>query len=359
MAFGMFPKDQEQLRLPPGATTGLVEFTVPQTAGTMFLRIVAVGSGSEPLGGAAPTIQLRAGAGVIATVPAEPAARVPIHDENAETVAGASWVREANDVFKVSIVISKKAERKWRLRITNEDPEELGFVWVTSTEEAETLQPRISPAGGQRSFVTKAVFDKPLPVITVVVANIGTGELKITDPPDKDIGGGFTLLARPNRIQANHSDSLAFKAQPVAFGTPENKLRTQFVIGSASDSTVAERTITLSRVGVSPPPPENPKPSKDTKDRKDDKDGTIEKGPGSPPEYTGVAGPVDVDSLFGVGEESMARQIVELEKTFATLAHFIPPEQRPDMSANLLARETETPTGPGADEVEDRPQEGN
>ncbi|MEU9117995.1 hypothetical protein AB0D04_41310 [Streptomyces sp. NPDC048483] len=358
MAFGIFPKDQEQLRLPPGATTGLVEFTVPKTAGKMFLRIVAVGSGSEPLGGAAPTIQLRAGSGVIATVPAEPAERVSIHDENAEAVAGASWIREANDVFKVSIVISKKSERKWRLRITNNDPEELGFVWVTSTDEAETLQPRISPAGEQRSFGTKAVFNEPLPVITVVVANIGTGALGITDPPDTDIGGGFTLMARPNRIQPNHADSLVFKAQPVTPGRPEDELRTQYVIGTASDSTAAERTITLSRLGVSPPPPLSHKPTKDRKDNKDSKEDVIDKGHGAPPEYIGVAGPVDVDSLFGAGEESMTRQLVELEEKFATLAHFIPPELRPDLSANLLARETEPVAGPGADEAEGRQREG-
>ncbi|MFF8407574.1 hypothetical protein ACF06P_38820 [Streptomyces sp. NPDC015684] len=355
MAFGMFPKDQEQLRLPPGATTGLVEFTVPKTAGKMFLRILAVGSGTEALGGAPPTIQLRAGSGIIVTVPEEPAERVSIRDENAETVAAASWIREANDVFKVSVIISKKAERTWRLRITNDDPEEQGFVWVTSTDEAETLQPRISPAGKQRSFGTRAVYNEPLPAITVIVANIGTGDLRITDPPDTDLGGGFTLKARPNRIQPNHADSLIFKAQPVAFGTPEEELRTEYVIGAASDSTADERTITLSRVGFPKPspPPENPKPHKDRKDTKDAKDDEIEKGHGAPPEYTGVVGPVDVDSLFGVGEESMTRQIVNLEKTFATLAHFIPPKLRPDLSANLLAREREDEAGRSASGADD------
>ncbi|MFC9502318.1 hypothetical protein [Streptomyces sp. NPDC057002] len=358
MAFGMFPKDQEQLRLLPGATSGLVEFTVPKTAGKMFLRIVAVGSGSEPLGGAAPAIQLRAGSGVIATVPAKPAEDVPIHDEN-EAVAKASWTRESNDVFKVSIAISKKAERKWRLRITNEDVEELGFVWVTSTDEAETLQPRISPAERRRSFGTQALFNKPLPVITVVVANIGPGALRITDPPDTDLGGGFSLMARPNKIDPNHADSLVFKAEPVTPGTPEDELSTQYVIGTASDSTADERTITLSRRGTSPPPPVNPKPAKDRKDNKDSKDQEIEKGPGVPPEYTGVAGPVDVDSLFGAGEESMASQRVQMKKTFTALAHFIPPELRPDMSATPLAREAEPEAGPDdAGEAEDRQREG-
>jgi hypothetical protein len=355
----MFPKDQEQFRLPPGATSGLVEFTVPKTAAKMFLRIAAVGNGTEPLGGAAPTIQLRAGSGIIATVPAEPAEAVSIRDEN-EAVAKASWIRETNDVFKVSIGISKKAERKWRLRITNEDFEELGYVWVTSTDEAETLQPRISLAGRQRSFGTEAVFNKPLPVITVVVANIGTGALRITDPPDTDIGGGFSLMARPNKIQPNHVDSLVFKAQPVAPGTPEDDLGTQYVIGTASDSTADERTITLFRQGFfppPPPPPTNPKPSKDTKDRKDSKDDEIEK-PHSPPEYTGVAGRVDVDSLFGVGEESVIRQLVELDKKFATLAHFIPPELRPDLSASLLAQETEPVAESGAGEAEGGQPEG-
>ncbi|MET9116053.1 hypothetical protein ABZX38_17895 [Streptomyces longwoodensis] len=148
-----------------------------------------------------------------------------------------------------------------------------------------------------------------------------------------------------------------FKAQPVAFGTPEEELRTDYVIGTASDSTADERTITLSRAGFPKPPPENPKPHKDTKDTKDTKDDEIEKGHGAPPEYTGVAGPVDVDSLFGVGEESMTRQIVNLEKTFATLAHFIPPKLRPDLSANLLARERENEAGPSASGADDDQRE--
>jgi hypothetical protein len=338
MAFGMFPQDGDQLVLASGETSRLISFTVPPTADSMFLRLIAVGPGCEPFGGAPPIIELRAGTGLIAAVPAAPE-EVVIRDELDQDVATARWTREPNDVFKVEITILESADRTWRVRITNDDPQQLGFVWVTSSAEANTRQPRVSL--DRRRFVQGVGESQS--TFTVEVANIGPGELKFSDTADTDIGGGFTLKRVPPRTAPNRCGTLEFSASRVQ---SSEDIVISYVIGSnLGDDTEREKgTITLVQVVPGPPEPVSPKEAKDRKDDKD-KDDEIEK-PGHPPEYTVIDGPLDADFLSGVGEERLTTQLVELQRNISQLAHFIPAALRPDVANRFLEQEAETGTEP-------------
>ncbi|WP_328965678.1 hypothetical protein [Streptomyces virginiae] len=346
MAFSVFPKDREQIVLASGQDTGPIRFHVPSTADCMFLRLIAVGLGCEPLddapgdgsfGGAAPTIELRAGAGLLTKVPEAPE-EVVISDD-LEEVAKAHWMRDPHDVFKVEITIAKPAERPWRVRIKNNESQQLGFVWVTSTAEENTRQPRVF-------LDTRELLQgvgAPRSDFTVEVANIGTGALKFSDKAGTDIGGGFTLNQVPHRIEPNGCGTLKFSAE--AAQSSQDAVRITYVIGSNLGDDTEQGTITLVRAGSPPRVPVNPKAHKDHQDTKDAKDSEIEK-PGHQPEYTAIDGPLDADFLSGVGEERLTTQLVELQRNISQLAHFIPAALRPDLASRFLEQEAETGTEP-------------
>jgi hypothetical protein len=341
MAFGMFPKDRDQVVLASGQDTGPIPFHVPSTADSMLLRLIAVGLGCEPLddgpgdgsfGGAAPTIELRASSGLLTKVPEAPE-EVLIRDD-LEDVATAHWMREPHDVFKVEITILEPAERPWKVRIKNNESLQLGFVWVTSTAEANTRQPRVSL--DRRKFVQGV--GAPRSDFTVEVANIGTGALKFSDTADTDIGGGFTLKQVPRRIEPNGCGTLKFSAE--AAQSSQDDATIAYVIGSNFGDGIERGRGTITLVQAGPPPKHHEKDHE--KDEKDaSKDGAIDK-PGQPPEYTAIDGPLDADSLTGVGEESLTTELVELQRNISQLAHFIPAALRPDLASRFLERESET-----------------
>ncbi|MBB4717110.1 hypothetical protein BJ965_006992 [Streptomyces luteogriseus] len=339
MAFSMFPKDTDQLVLAHLQPTGMIPFNVPPTADSMFLRLITIGPDCEPFGvGAPPIIELRAGTSRIMAVPAAP--EEVVFKELGQDVATAHWTREEpQDIFTVEITILESAIRPWRVRFINADPQPLGFVWVTSTSEANTRQPRVSLDG--RRFVQGV--GAPRSDFTLEVANIGTGDLKFSDTADTDVGGGFILKEVPRRIEPNGCATLKFSAE--AAESSQDDVVIPYVIGSnLGDDTERETgTITLVQVG---PPPVDPKDhekdhEKDSKDAQ--KDGAIDK-PGHPPEYTAIDGPLDADFLSGVGEERLTSQLVELQRNISQLAHFIPAALRPDLASRFLEQEAETGT---------------
>ncbi|WP_405860960.1 hypothetical protein OG361_37790 [Streptomyces sp. NBC_00090] len=321
--FQMFPEEQP-LRLVSRATSGLIPFLVPADATAMFLRLVAVGSGCEPLGGAAPTIELRAGTGEIATVPRAPSEGA-VHDESGNEVGTASWTRERDDIFMVKLLISEKNARLWRVRITNNDPEELGFVWVTSDVEEDTHQPRISM---NRSLGRHAVAGAPLENIVASIANVGTTALKFDDLPGTDMGAGFTLVRVASSIPPNGCGSIEIKVAPIVAGTP--RAETQYKM-KCNVVDVEDRTLFLVR---------SQKTTKETVKEKDGDKGTGEKG---------KDGQLDVkagDTLTGRFQRmpegaggGVGERLAGLERTVSELVHFISPELRPDLSTSALDRE--------------------
>ncbi|MFZ3493289.1 hypothetical protein ACODT5_08675 [Streptomyces sp. 5.8] len=328
--FQMFPEDGP-LRLASRATSGLIPFLVSDKATTMFLRLIAVGSGCEPLGGAAPTIELRAGTGEIATVPRSPSEGA-VHDESENQVGTASWTRERNDIFRVELLISKKDDRLWRVRITNNDPEELGFVWVTSDLAKDTLQPRVSMP--QRSLGRHALSGRPLENIVANIANVGTAALEFRDPIGTDMGAGFTLVRRPSSIPPNECGSIEIKVAPI--GHSDGPYRAEAIytlkcnVIDVGDRTVKDRTLLLVR---------SKKTEKETvKEKEGDKGG--EKGKeGQLDMKAGETLTERFQQMPGGMGGGVGERLAGLERTVSELVHFISPELRPDLSTSALDRE--------------------
>ncbi|MEE1752734.1 hypothetical protein [Streptomyces sp. SP18CS02] len=240
-------------------------------------------------------------------------------------VGTASWTREPRDVFLVRLNIGRSADRPWHVRITNNAPKELSFVWVVSDLEEDTLQPRISM---QRSHGRIAPAGAPMADIEVRVGNVGPGTLRLTNTAGTDMGRGFTLDEVTPTIPPNGCGHLVIKVAPIAhqpFGGPA-RLSTDFVLKSnARDK--EEKTLHLTR---SEKIEKESKDSKETKDKdgkegkdKEQKDGSQEQRM-VPDPFSRPAGPAPARA-----------------STDSAHVHFIPPELRPDLSASALAREDE------------------
>lgn len=327
----MFPENRP-LRLASRATSGLVAFLVPADATTMFLRLVAVGSGCEPLGGAAPTIELRAGTGEIAQVPRAPGEGA-VHDELGNQVGTASWTRERDDIFMVELLISKKNARLWRVRITNNDPEELGFVWVTSEVAQDTHQPRISM---QRNLGRHAVSGRPLENIVASISNVGTGPLKFRDLPGTDMGAGFTLVRVPSGIPPNGCGSIEIKVDPIvaSFDGPSRD-ETEYQL-KCNVADVKDRTLFLVR---SEKWEKEATKEKDTGEK--EKDSKDKEGKDTPHELMKAGDTLAgrVPQMPGGGAEGVGERLANLERTVSELVHFIRPDLRPDLSTSALDHE--------------------
>ncbi|MDN3295827.1 hypothetical protein QWM81_17575 [Streptomyces ficellus] len=340
--FQMFP-EAGPLQLASRTTSGLLPFIVPSDAATMFLRLVAVGPGCESLGGAAPTIELRAGTGVMAPVPNGP---VPasITDESGAEVGMASLTREAHDIFMVTLEISKKNTRLWRVRITNNDPEELGFVWVTAEDAEDTRQPRMQWSG---SFQRSALPGEPIDNIVARVSNVGTGVLTFHDLPGTDLGGGFTLLKVPSDIAPNACGTLEIKVDPIPPSQPyqgPQEFGSEYEL-RCNDRNKKNATLRLVRSQKFGKEKEKEKEFKEKegkeqkdKEGKDNFEDELMKAGDAFPLGTG---PAREDA------GSIARRLADLEQAVDRLAHFIGPELRPDTSMSPLANEGRVQRGWG------------
>ncbi|MER7112091.1 hypothetical protein [Streptomyces sp. NPDC000229] len=311
------------LRLPPGVTGDQVAFHVGAQASAMFLRLIAVGPDCAPPGEVAPTIELRAGVGEFAVVPRSPEA-VPIHDETLFEVATAAWSREPRDVFLVQLDISKSADRPWHVRITNNAPRELSFVWVASDLEEDTLQPRISM---QRSHGRTAPAGAPMQDIKVDIGNVGPGTLNLTNVAGTDMGGGFTLDEVTPTIPPNGCGHLVIKVAPVTHLSSggQSDLATDFVLKCNARDT-EEKTLHLTRFEKTEK--ESSKDGKDMKD-KDGKEVKDKEGKDTPHELQMVPAPFPQP----VGP------VPAWTGTDSSHVHFIPSELRPDLSTSALAHE--------------------
>ncbi|MFF9642962.1 hypothetical protein [Kitasatospora aureofaciens] len=319
----MFP-DTGQLRLANLATSGLVAFDVDQVATAWTLLVVALGPNCAALRGRPPDLELRAGTGLITTVPQAPSTAT-ITDETGKPVGTASWTRDTTDVFTVQIDISSPDDRSWGLRITNTDPEELGFVWSSAKDVRNAQQPRVvlNPTALQ---TTVAVAEVPAD-LSVPISNIGTGPLVINGQADQDMGAGFLLKSFPTSLAPNACDHLQIGITGVT-GAPDHLVQTATFVLDCNDPVSQEVTLSLSRV-------EKNKEHKDQKDvgkeNKEDKDGKDKKDDkenkdaikDSPPELGRLASP--------------AGQPPE---------HFIPPSQRPDLADSALRDEPPEPGRP-------------
>lgn len=315
----MFP-DTGQLRLAKLATTSLVPFDVDTTATSWALLVAVIGPNCAPLRGRAPDIELRAGSGLITPVPQDPGT-VTITDETGTEVATASWTRDPTDVFTVRLDISNPDDRHWAIRLTNNDPEELGFVWSSAETIEDARRPRIvmdTTPLHRTVAVGEASAD-----ISIPIANIGTGPLDIVGQGDQDMGAGYILRNFPTSLAPNACDHLQIGVTAAAV-PPRTAEQTATFVLDCNDPVAQEITLQLSRNEKGKEHKDHKdtekdehKDSKDHKDRKedkDDKDGFKE----HPPERSA----------------SPAGQPPE---------HFIPPAQRPDLTDSALRDEPPEP----------------
>ncbi|MFF3731035.1 hypothetical protein ACFYXM_12110 [Streptomyces sp. NPDC002476] len=314
------------LRLASDATSDPMAFHVGVQASGMFLRLIAVGPDCAPPGEAAPTIELRTELGEFAVVPRSPE-EISIHDETLFEVGTASCSRQPRDVFLVKLDIFKSADRPWHVRITNNAPKELSFVWVVSDLEEDTLQPRISM---ERSHERRAPSGAPMADIRVDIGNVGPGPLNLTNAAGTDMGVGFTLDEVTPTIPPNACGHLVIKVAPIThppFGGPA-RLSTDFVLKcNARDE--EEKTLHLTR---SEKIEKESKDGKETKD-KDGKEGKDKEHKDTPHELMMVPGPFPRP----VGP------VPAWASTDSSHVHFIPPELRPDLSTSALAHEDQEP----------------
>ncbi|SOB86325.1 hypothetical protein [Streptomyces sp. 1331.2] len=306
--FQMFPATG-QLRLTTQATSGLVPFLVDPTVNPWFLRVVAIGPNCAALRGRAPDIELRADTGLITAVtPAPETATIP--DGNGNPVAKASWVRDDTDVFTVKLdILSLGVAHTWQLRLTNTDPQELGFVWTSAGDVVDATRPRLAMAN---SVEAKPVSGFAPDDVTVPVANIGPGPLTLTDPVGTKLGAGFVLKVRPDTVAPNACDTLVLGVAPIVGALAGPPQHATFVL-ACDDPVNAEKTLQLTRTEVGKTHADTKNLHKDHKDDKDEVD--ITKGPGPP----------------------------EVVLTAASQAHFIGSELRPDLSESALRDEDPDP----------------
>ncbi|MER6300380.1 hypothetical protein ABT247_12510 [Kitasatospora sp. NPDC001539] len=309
----MFP-DTGRLQLANGATSGPVPFTVDPAAATWVLLIVAIGPDCAPLGGRAPDIELRADAGLITAVPQAPATADILDRIGGSPVATASWTRDADDVFTVQLAVSDPADRDWSVRITNTDPQELGFVWSSegTVKRARQARPELDT-----SVQTTVLTGRTPADILVPIADIGPGPMEFTATAGQPMGAGFVLKSFPAGLAPNACGKLRIGVTPATGtfpGPPEN------ATFNLTYRDPVERSVTLNLSRTEQKGGKDGKDGKDSKepskDHKDDKDGTLEKLP----EFSPSGG--------------LAPRPPE---------HFIPPAQRPDLTDSALRDEPPEP----------------
>ncbi|MER7582390.1 hypothetical protein [Kitasatospora sp. NPDC097691] len=317
MVFQMFP-GIGQIRLAKQATTGLVAFDVDPTVSPWFLQVVAVGPSCQPLRGRAPDIELRAGQGLITAVPQQPA-KAAVPDETGKTVATASWTRDATDVFTVQLEIDDPGVAAWNLRITNNDPQELGFVWTSAPSDAEGRQPRIQMATSLDVNVLETTADQVVPV-----ANIGPGTLTFGGSADMDMGAGFVLHSFPAGLPTNTCGQIVIRiASGGQFAVPS---QTAHFTLDCNDTVAGEKTLQLTR--------EQKKVGKEGKEFKDKEKDVKDK---EHKDHVGKELETHVPAPPGRGFGAGSGQGSE---------HFIPADQRPDLADSALGNE-DPETGPG------------
>ncbi|MDC2959276.1 hypothetical protein PO587_33070 [Streptomyces gilvifuscus] len=293
---------------------------VPADATTMYMRVIAVGSGSGFLGEAAPNIQLWPEWGIMATVPEAPDQVSVRLDMHRKPVGTASYTCEDNDVYMVRLDISDKGLPLWRVCITNTSTQELGFVWTTGQLPEDVVQPRMSITHELRTSVKAG--EQAMNMVADV-ANIGPGPLLITDAAGTDLGGGFTLEKVPARLEPNEHSAIEISAEGAVaeLGSGGNRTVT-YVIG-CNDRDKPNATIVLGCDVQAAPP---------TK--------ATESGGSVAAARKYIADhPFYRKRRFTLGEAVSAHEAAALGDSASRSAHFIAPELRPEADGGAPAPE--------------------
>jgi hypothetical protein len=302
-------------------TSPLFEFFVPNEAEKVFIRMIALFRDNEPLGGEAPTFQIRAGSGMITSVgPDSGEVSVPHPSGVGNSVGKLRCQREPKDIYLITISDIVENSGPWKLRIRNNDAEPLRFVGFNSHRERDTLQPWMRLGNPNTSFISYLEFQAKRSIRTIEVRNWGTAPLTFADEPGP-IGGrdsDFILKSRPARVDPHQVDGITIEAQ--------SDTRTDFTHQfSCNDTIEGHANLSLAiRPFIKPP-----KESKETPD-----------GPGKT--LLDRKGSYEFVGRSGIplgAEKNVTDRLAGLEQTVAQLVHFISPDLRPDLSQSALAHE--------------------
>lgn len=219
MVFQLLP-EREPIEIRGAATGPLVPFVVPVEATEMFIRVIALWRDNRPLAGRAPTFEFKSGRDGQLTAVDAGTGKVEIRDIKGDIAAWAEVQRLPLDSCLITLSGLEENPGPWHLRVTNNDPETLRFVWASSYREEETLQPwmTLEPATTSQDGLLALHGENPETVITV--RNSGTAPLTINDPPGTRLGSEqspVVLRRRPVSIAPHDTDELVVECEQVYF----------------------------------------------------------------------------------------------------------------------------------------------
>ncbi|KJS52892.1 hypothetical protein VM98_28550 [Streptomyces rubellomurinus subsp. indigoferus] len=250
---------------------------VPIEIGETYLRVIALWRDNQALGGKAPTVEVRSGQGGLTPLTVTPLGEgttaVPVIGTDGVVAAQGTCVRGNDDVYLVHLFAIAETNGPWQLRLTNNDPQTLHFVAISSTDPDQTLQPWMVWGATPGNF-TAAGDPNELHVFlpglftthAVTVRNLGTAPLVFDEKAGESIGGPDSpavMAALPARTDPDHHPLIApHGVDQIVFGVHHN--------GADADTTVthtvqanderhqAQLTILVKRTNYPPPSPGAP-----------------------------------------------------------------------------------------------------
>jgi hypothetical protein len=171
----------------------------------MFIRVAMSAQSCPTSSGTAPTVFLKAGAGLEKAVLLggvtesyyNSATEIP-----ANFVAAATMFTDLDNVFRVEVTLFKPGQN-WQISIQNNDGSPRDFTWVVADSDADSKKPWISaPLSLDFDTLGEILIGDSIPN-TLTVANKGTGPLQINDIVGV-LGAGFKIVAPlPGAIPPN------------------------------------------------------------------------------------------------------------------------------------------------------------
>ena len=203
------------IKLAGQETSPVFEFSVPDEAQEMFLRVVALWRDNEPLGGQAPTFKIRAGRGDFVSVGPD-SGDVSISSGTIE-VGSVRCQRHQHDVFLLTVSRLVENSGPWKIRITNNDSETLRFLGFSSHRDQETLQPWLV-LGDPSAFGSGVLRFVGAQTRSMELRNWGTAPLTFGEAAGAPLGGDgspVVLVSRPDRVSPHDVGQLKMSTSDV------------------------------------------------------------------------------------------------------------------------------------------------
>ena len=249
-SFDVFPGLSGPLPIAGQQTSQLFDLNVPAGEKAFFLRLIALFRDNEPLGGEAPTFQIKSGTGDLTSVGLNPAG-VKVFDGDGNFVGAVTCERGHKDVFLLTISEIEENTGPWKIRIRNNDSESLRFLGFSSTQAENTLQPWLVVGGPGERRAGESFFRLAEGSQSIEIRNLGTAPLDLfEDPGPLGEDPSVILTEKPTRVELHGKDKLTFKCDDRAIGRILHFLRCNDMI---KDHTQVDLLVTISHSHPSNP----------------------------------------------------------------------------------------------------------